>query len=251
MQVVDMQAASVMQLHRPALLVYAAEATTCSAKTLVCSCAPAVGCAPSPPFPCVRPHLYRMQEKSVWRPSSRLMSSLEKVRPGMRPRFLSQKMAQKLHGGEGGGGVDRGRNQGRETVSQQLVGCWEEDCDVAWQQQHGAAATDCTGQAWQPAAACEVLELMLGNPVVHPLPVLLTEAPAMPQQGFLVPALLLQGQCSCCQHTCRRRRCPPPLRTPPGAHQNPQRCECEGAAAAAAAAAAAQQGDGYTAMDRA
>eukprot|EP01137_Pigoraptor_chileana_P010999 Opistho-2@61229 len=31
--------------------------------------------------------------KSQWRPSSRLMSSLEKVRPGMSPRFLSQKMA--------------------------------------------------------------------------------------------------------------------------------------------------------------
>jgi hypothetical protein len=28
----------------------------------------------------------------VWRPSSREMSSLEKVRPGMRPRFLSQKI---------------------------------------------------------------------------------------------------------------------------------------------------------------
>ena len=33
--------------------------------------------------------------KSVCMPSSRLMSSLEKVRPGMRPRFLSQKMAAK------------------------------------------------------------------------------------------------------------------------------------------------------------
>ena len=33
------------------------------------------------------------QAKSVCSPSSRLMSSLEKVRPGMRPRFFSQKMA--------------------------------------------------------------------------------------------------------------------------------------------------------------
>ncbi len=35
------------------------------------------------------------QAKSVWRPSSRLMSSFEKHRPGMSPRFLSQKTAQK------------------------------------------------------------------------------------------------------------------------------------------------------------
>lgn len=28
----------------------------------------------------------------MWRPSSREISSLENVRPGMRPRFLSQKM---------------------------------------------------------------------------------------------------------------------------------------------------------------
>lgn len=41
-------------------------------------------------------HEYMWQAKSVCRPSSREMSSLEKVRPGMRPRFLSQKMAQKL-----------------------------------------------------------------------------------------------------------------------------------------------------------
>jgi hypothetical protein len=41
-------------------------------------------------------HEYMWQAKSVWRPSSREMSSLEKVRPGMRPRFFSQKMAQKL-----------------------------------------------------------------------------------------------------------------------------------------------------------
>src|SRR5210317_2665529 len=33
---------------------------------------------------------------SWWRPSSREMSSFEKQRPGMRPRFLSQKIAQKL-----------------------------------------------------------------------------------------------------------------------------------------------------------
>ena len=39
--------------------------------------------------------LYRSQAKSVCRPSSREMSSLEKVRPGMSRRFLSQKMAQK------------------------------------------------------------------------------------------------------------------------------------------------------------
>ncbi|KAG1765743.1 hypothetical protein EV702DRAFT_981316, partial [Suillus placidus] len=32
------------------------------------------------------------QAKSVCVHSSRLMSSLENVRPGMRPRFLSQKM---------------------------------------------------------------------------------------------------------------------------------------------------------------
>lgn len=37
----------------------------------------------------------RRQAKSVWRPSSREMSSLEKVSPGMRPRFLSQKMEAK------------------------------------------------------------------------------------------------------------------------------------------------------------
>mmetsp|Transcript_26167 Transcript_26167/g.66464 ORF Transcript_26167/g.66464 Transcript_26167/m.66464 type:complete len:213 (-) Transcript_26167:457-1095(-) len=37
---------------------------------------------------------YNRQAKSQCRPSSRLMSSFEKVRPGMRPRFLSQKMAQ-------------------------------------------------------------------------------------------------------------------------------------------------------------
>src|SRR6056300_419308 len=33
---------------------------------------------------------------SWWRPSSREMSSLEKQRPGMRPRFFNQKIAQKL-----------------------------------------------------------------------------------------------------------------------------------------------------------
>ena len=37
----------------------------------------------------------RRQAKSVCMPSSREMSSFEKVRPGMRPRFLSQKMAAK------------------------------------------------------------------------------------------------------------------------------------------------------------
>ena len=40
----------------------------------------------------LRRWLKRRQAKSVWRPSSREMSSLEKVKPGMRPRFLSQKM---------------------------------------------------------------------------------------------------------------------------------------------------------------
>ena len=35
------------------------------------------------------------QAKSQWRPSSREMSSFENVRPGMSPRFLSQKMAAK------------------------------------------------------------------------------------------------------------------------------------------------------------
>ena len=44
-----------------------------------------------------------MQAKSVCRPSSREMSTLEKLRPGIRPRFLSQKMAQKLCVGEGRG----------------------------------------------------------------------------------------------------------------------------------------------------
>mmetsp|Transcript_8228 Transcript_8228/g.20399 ORF Transcript_8228/g.20399 Transcript_8228/m.20399 type:complete len:213 (+) Transcript_8228:342-980(+) len=38
---------------------------------------------------------YSRHAKSQCRPSSREMSSLEKVRPFMRPRFLSQKMAQK------------------------------------------------------------------------------------------------------------------------------------------------------------
>ncbi len=44
----------------------------------------------------MRAHEYRRQAKSQWRPSSREMSSLEKVRPCMRPRFLSQKTLQKL-----------------------------------------------------------------------------------------------------------------------------------------------------------
>ena len=38
-------------------------------------------------------HLYMRQAKSVCIPSSREMSSLENVRPGMRPRFFSQKIA--------------------------------------------------------------------------------------------------------------------------------------------------------------
>ena len=37
--------------------------------------------------------LYNKHAKSAWRPSSREMSSLEKVRPGIKPRFFSQKMA--------------------------------------------------------------------------------------------------------------------------------------------------------------
>lgn len=41
-------------------------------------------------------HLYSRQPKSVCKPSSLLMSSLLKVSPGIRPRFLSQKMEQKL-----------------------------------------------------------------------------------------------------------------------------------------------------------
>lgn len=36
-----------------------------------------------------------MQAKSQWSPSSREMSSLENVNPGINPRFLSQKMAAK------------------------------------------------------------------------------------------------------------------------------------------------------------
>mmetsp|Transcript_1694 Transcript_1694/g.5333 ORF Transcript_1694/g.5333 Transcript_1694/m.5333 type:complete len:214 (+) Transcript_1694:701-1342(+) len=39
--------------------------------------------------------LYRWHAKLVWRPSSLEISSLLKHRPGMIPRFLSQKMAQK------------------------------------------------------------------------------------------------------------------------------------------------------------
>lgn len=46
-------------------------------------------------------HEYSRQAKSQCRPSSREISSLEKVRPGIRPRFLSQKMAQKLRQGGG------------------------------------------------------------------------------------------------------------------------------------------------------
>ena len=38
---------------------------------------------------------YSRHAKSQCIPSSREMSSFEKVSPGMRPRFLSQKMAQK------------------------------------------------------------------------------------------------------------------------------------------------------------
>ena len=49
--------------------------------------------------------LYSMHAKSVCSPSSREMSTLLKLRPGMRPRFLSQKMAQKLCRGRGGTGA--------------------------------------------------------------------------------------------------------------------------------------------------
>ena len=38
---------------------------------------------------------YNKHAKSVCKPSSRAMSSLEKVRPGIKRRFFSQKMAQK------------------------------------------------------------------------------------------------------------------------------------------------------------
>ena len=38
---------------------------------------------------------YRRHAKSQWSPSSRLISSLLKHNPGISPRFLSQKMAQK------------------------------------------------------------------------------------------------------------------------------------------------------------
>ncbi|AGE49027.1 hypothetical protein ATCVBr0604L_043R [Acanthocystis turfacea Chlorella virus Br0604L] len=37
---------------------------------------------------------YRSSPNCWWRPSSRLMNSLERPRPGMSPRFRSQKMAQ-------------------------------------------------------------------------------------------------------------------------------------------------------------
>ena len=37
--------------------------------------------------------LYNKHAKSAWRPSSREMSSFEKVSPGIKPRFFSQKMA--------------------------------------------------------------------------------------------------------------------------------------------------------------
>jgi hypothetical protein len=39
--------------------------------------------------------LYKRQAKSVCMPSSRLISSFEKVSPGINPRFLIQKIAQK------------------------------------------------------------------------------------------------------------------------------------------------------------
>lgn len=40
--------------------------------------------------------LYSRHAKSVCRPSSLEMSSLEKVRPGIKPRFFSQNIEQKL-----------------------------------------------------------------------------------------------------------------------------------------------------------
>jgi hypothetical protein len=53
----------------------------------------------------------RRHAKSQCSPSSREISSLEKVRPGMRPRFLSQKMAQKEPAGQGQGS-QHGRRSG-------------------------------------------------------------------------------------------------------------------------------------------
>ena len=44
-----------------------------------------------------RSRLCNKQPKSVWRPSSREINSLEKVTPGSKPRFFNQKMAQKGH----------------------------------------------------------------------------------------------------------------------------------------------------------
>lgn len=41
-------------------------------------------------------HLYKRQAKSQWRPSSLEISSFENVKPGIKPRFFSQKIAQKL-----------------------------------------------------------------------------------------------------------------------------------------------------------
>lgn len=44
-----------------------------------------------------RSHWYSKHAKSQCKPSSLDINSLEKVSPGMMPRFLSQKMEQKLH----------------------------------------------------------------------------------------------------------------------------------------------------------
>jgi hypothetical protein len=41
-------------------------------------------------------YLYKRHAKSQWSPSSLDISSFEKVKPGIRPLFFSQKMAQKL-----------------------------------------------------------------------------------------------------------------------------------------------------------
>ena len=51
---------------------------------------------PGGPPSTMEAYLYMWQAKSVCSPSSREMSSLENVSPGMRPRFFSQKIAQKL-----------------------------------------------------------------------------------------------------------------------------------------------------------
>eukprot|EP00882_Tetradesmus_deserticola_P015003 GHRQ01015970.1.p2 GENE.GHRQ01015970.1~~GHRQ01015970.1.p2 ORF type:complete len:178 (+),score=25.20 GHRQ01015970.1:474-1007(+) len=60
-----------------------------------CTASSTSWCTSASPSLCAR-RLYSSTAKSVCRPSSLLMSSLLKVSPGMSPRFLSQKIAQKL-----------------------------------------------------------------------------------------------------------------------------------------------------------